>query len=138
MRRVAAACVVFGLLAAGCPPQDGDAKDLAVWSAAEARRAIEKSLVDLEKGDLDSVLRRFCDDGPDGRRRTEALLRIAVGKHLEVRTVEPAWVGKEPYFYVEVGFGAAAGDAVFHGFGVRVRDGCLDRAVGASDIAHSP
>ena len=48
---------------------------------------------------------------------------------LSVRRVEPAWVEREPYFFVEV---QSADGAYAHGFAVRVRDGCLDRAVGAS------
>jgi len=137
MRR-AAVVVLVALLGGGCPPRDGDAKDLVVWSNTEARRVVELSLKDLEGGDTDVVTARFCDVSADGVRRARQLLAPAAGRTgLRVRRVEPAWVGKEPFFYVEVGDhdvdDAAAGWV--HGLGVRVRDGCLDRAVGASNVA---
>ncbi len=133
--------VVVALVCGGCPPRDGDARDLAVWSNVEARRVVELSLKDLERGDRDDVVRRFCDVSPDGLRKASELLAPAEGRPgLRVRRVEPAWVGKEPFFYVEVG-DRDVGDAEagwVHGLGVRVRDGCLDRAVGASHTAATP
>ena len=139
-KRFCAAVIVSGIVVfgAGCPPQDGDAKDLAVWSGSEAKKVVEHSLADLERGDVDVVVSRFCDVSADGLRRARAIVGPAAGKAgLRVRRVEPAWVGKEPFFYVEVGdhdVGSAEGGWV-HGLAVRVRDGCIDRAVGASDFA---
>ena len=137
MDRKVVVVFVVALFAGGCPPRDGDAKDLAVWSSAEARRVVELSLRDLEHGDTDVVTARFCDGSADGMRRARQLLAPAHGRTgLRVRRVEPAWVGKEPFFYVEVGDHDVAdtADGWVHGLGVRVRYGCLDRAVGASNV----
>ncbi len=128
--------VVVGLLAmlAGCPPHDGDARDLAVWSTAEATRVVDEQLRLLDKNELDRVLGRFCDQSPAAIEKSRALLHTKAG--LRVRHVEPAWVGKEPWFAVEVGDHDGDhddnGGGFVHTIGVRVRDGCLDRAVGAT------
>ena len=113
-----------------CSRGNGDARELAVSSDAAARAAVNVVLRDLAAGDLPRVLSRFCDASDDGQRRTRDLLQPALRRgDLTVRRVEPAWVGAEPYFLVEV----ATGDGAWqHGLGVRVRDGCVDRAVGAS------
>ena len=134
---IASVVVVAGallLLGVSCSSTNGDAHDLAVWSDAEARRYVGEALDDLRAGHLEAVVARFCDQGADGIDRARALLRPGLGKaSLAILRVEPAWVGKEPYFYVEVGDGAAW----THGFGVSVRTGCLERAVGAADGADS-
>jgi hypothetical protein len=120
------------LLGVSCSSTNSDAHDLTVWSDAEARRIVGEALVDLRAGHLEAVVARFCDQGDDGIARARAVLRPGVGQaSLAIVRVEPAWVGKEPYFSVEVGDGAAW----THGFGVSVRTGCLERAVGAADGA---
>lgn len=130
---VVAAIVAVVVTVAGCPSRSGDAHDLAVWSDAEARRVVDEALGDLRAGHLEAVAARFCDQSDDGVQRARALLAPGVGKaSLAIRRVEPAWVGKEPFFYVEVGDGAEW----VHGFGVHVRLGCLERAVGAADPTH--
>lgn len=113
-----------------CTRNHGDARDLAISSDAAARAAVEAALVDLRRGNEDTVLARFCDRSDEGLARTRALLAPALLRtDLVVRRVEPAWVGAEPFFFVEVG---VTDGSWRHGFGVRARDGCLDRAVGAS------
>jgi hypothetical protein len=116
--------------AAGCTRGTGDARELAVSSDAAARNVVDAALRDLAAGDVGAVLGHFCDQSSDGQQRTRELLAPVLRRgDLSIRRVEPAWVGAEPYFFVEV----AAGDGGWqHGFGVRVRDGCVDRAVGAS------
>jgi hypothetical protein len=122
-------------LLAGCPPHDGDARDLAVWSTAEATRVVDEHLRLLEKGELDRVLGRFCDQSPAAIEKSRALLQPHTQPGLRVRHVEPAWVGKEPWFAVEIGDHDGDGPGFVHTIGVRVRDGCLDRAVGATPVA---
>jgi hypothetical protein len=120
----------FAAAAASCTPAAGDARDLAVASDAQARAVVDDALAALARGDERGALARFCDQSDDGRARTHRVLVPALGRSdLSVRRVEPAWVEREPFFFVEV---QSADGAYAHGFAVRVRDGCLDRAVGAS------
>jgi len=121
-----AVALAFVVVAAGgaCTRSVGDARDLAVSSDVAARAVF---------GDEAAVLARFCDTSDDGLARARELLRPALRRgDLLVERVEPAWVGAEPYFLVEV---RAGDDSWRHGFGVRARDGCLDRAVGAAPPA---
>jgi hypothetical protein len=120
----------FTVAGAACTPAAGDARDLAVSSDQQARAVVDEALAALARGDERGALARFCDRSDEGRARTHAVLVPALGRSdLSVRRVEPAWVEREPYFFVEV---QSADGAYAHGFAVRVRDGCLDRAVGAS------
>ncbi len=111
-------------------PREGDARDLAVASSTQARAVVDDALKDLAAGRLAGVLPLFCDQSPKGVARAQELVAPLVGRSdVVIRRVEPAWVGTEPFFYVEV---ADPSRSFRHGFGVRVRDGCLDRAVGAT------
>lgn len=102
---------------------------LAVPDGAAARAIVEGVLARVEKGDLDGALTTICDTSAIGHARARAIFETARARRgLRVSRVEPTWVGSEPFFFVE----AADGDSWRHGFGVRVRDGCLDRAVGAA------
>jgi hypothetical protein len=118
----------------GCPSGAGDARDLAVASDTRARIVVDAALSELAAGRLDEVLGRFCDRSAPGLARARALLEPGVGRRdVVIRRVEPAWVGTEPFFYVEVG---SVDGAFVHGLGVEVRTGCLERAVGAPDVAN--
>lgn len=124
------------LLSGGCAPTNGDARDLAVSSAFAARALVNEALRDLARGDVDDVLKNFCDQSPKGIVDASELVTPALGRSdVVVLRVEAAWVGPEPWFYVEVG---APSRSFAHGFGVRVRDGCLDRAVGATVLPRDP
>lgn len=136
MSSARAAAVVVALVGAGvgggCPSRAGDARDLAVSSDARARVVVETALAELGAGRLDDVLARFCDQSEPGLARARALLTPGVGRRdVVIRRVEPAWVGREPFFFVEVG---STDGAFVHGLGVEVRTGCLERAVGAPDV----
>ncbi|MDP2342436.1 MAG: hypothetical protein Q8O67_15880 [Deltaproteobacteria bacterium] len=125
-----AVVVVALLVLAACKSGEGDARDLAVSSNSEARAAVDDALKGLAAGDVDGVLKRFCDQSPEGIARAQELVAPAIKRSdVGIRRIEAAWVGTEPFFYVEV---ADPSLSFVHGFGVRVRDGCLDRAVGAT------
>jgi len=126
-----AAGVVGVVGVVGCSSGDGDANDLAAASETEARAVVRSALEVLRQGDVEGVLRTFCDQTPEGRALALEILRPAAGrKDLDIVRSEAAWKGNVPFFYVEVQ--SADGQGYVHGFGVRVRDGCLDRAVGAT------
>jgi hypothetical protein len=123
------------LLGAGCRQAGSEARDLAVSSSAAARASVDAAVVELKAGSEQAVLARFCDDDEDGRRRLLEILRPALGQRdLAITRVEPAWVGSEPWFFVEL---HAPASGFRHGFGVHVRQGCLTRAVGAARAATS-
>ncbi len=125
-------CVVVAVtFVGGCNRGEGNAKDLAVSSDKEARAVVDDALKDLGRGDVDGVLGRFCDQTAEGRTLALEILAPAKGRSdLRIARSEAAWKGAVPFFYVEVQ--AVSGSPYVHGFGVRVRDGCLDRAVGAT------
>ncbi len=128
-RSTPAAVLVSVVATTGCMRGSGDARDLAVASDARARAVVDAALADLGRGDLAATVGRFCDVTDEGRQRASELLAPALRhRDLVVWRVEPAWVGAEPFFFVEVG---SRDGGWRHGLGVRVRDGCLDRAVGA-------
>lgn len=130
--------VVVGLAMAvvagtGCPSKAGNARDLAVSSDRRARAAVDDALRELKAGRLDDVLGRFCDRSEAGAVLARSLLEPVVARgDVAIRRVEPAWVATEPFFFVEVG---TADGTWVHGFGVEVRSGCLERAVGAPEAA---
>ena len=129
MMRLGTLCIAVLVGATGCARGFGDARDLAVSSDAAAQAVVSSTLAALARGDERPALDRFCDTSPAGRARARDVLAPALRRgDLAVLRVEPAWVGAEPFFFVEVG---AADGSWRHGLGVRVRDGCLDRAVGA-------
>jgi len=128
-RRARATVLCSVMAIAGCMRGSGDARDLAVASDDRARAVVDAALADLGRGDVAATLGRFCDVTDAGRQRASELLAPALRRRdLVVWRVEPAWVGAEPFFFVEVG---SRDGGWRHGLGVRVRDGCLDRAVGA-------
>lgn len=125
------------LAGVGCDTSSGKARDLAVSSGNEARAAVDDVLRSLQEARgpdgaprLDeAMVARFCDQSPAGIAQMRTLLTPLSSGSPTVSRVEAAWVGEEPYFYVEV----RGDDGYQHGFGVRVRTGCLDRAVGAGE-----
>lgn len=126
--------LLAGFFCLGCNRGEGNAKDLAVSSDKEARAVVTDALKDLAGGDVDGVLAKFCDQSDEGRRLALEILNPAKGRaDLVIARSEAAWKGAVPFFYVEVTGGKDGGGVAYvHGFGVRVRDGCLDRAVGAT------
>jgi hypothetical protein len=127
---VVAVAVVAVVGAAGCSRGAGDANDLAVAAEADARAVVDDALAVLARGDVDVVVGRFCDQSDSGRALALDIIGKAKGRSdVQIVRSEPAWKGAEPFFYVEV---KSSDGAFVHGFGVRVRDGCLDRAVGAT------
>lgn len=124
--------VVAVLCAFACNRGEGDANDLAVSSDEQARAVVDDAVAGLARGDVASVVSRFCDQSDDGRALATSILAPAAGRRdLRIVRSEPAWKDAVPFFYVEVQSGDVPPRYV-HGFGVRVRDGCLDRAVGAT------
>lgn len=116
-----------------CNGGEGDANDLAASSEVAARDVVNAALVALAAGDVEGVVARFCDQSDEGRALAREIVTPASGKRdLAIVRSEAAWKGAVPFFYVEVAERGAGAHGFVHGFGVRVRDGCLDRAVGAT------
>ncbi len=136
MRARPLATVVVGLAGvggmSGCPSRAGDARDLAVAAEADAVVVVNHVLAHLAAGQVQPVLARLCDQSEADLARAQRLLAPALARRdLEIARVEPTWVGTDPFFFVEV---KSRDGAFVHGFGVDVRTGCLDRAVGAADV----
>ena len=81
-------------------------------------------------GDADHVASLVCDTGADAKTRAAAAVKgpLAITGY-EITRVEPAWVGAEPYYRVDVVLKkATASDR--RSLSVRAREGCVDRLLG--------
>lgn len=70
----------------------------------------------------------LCDATAQGASRAAAAIGELTGYHVD--KVEPAWVGAEPYFRVDVTLKRAAGEER-RSVAVRAREGCVERLWGA-------
>lgn len=86
--------------------------------------AVVRGFLDAAKaGDAKAVAARACDGG-----RATAAVEGKIESY-EVTRVEPAWVGAEPYFRVDVVL-KKAGGVDKRSLSVRAREGCVDRLLG--------
>lgn len=84
--------------------------------------------------DVDSVSRMICEQDPQSLGQVRAFIQHSQAEdspfrvaRYQVRSAVPMWIGKEPYFRVEVSFPRKAGRGeILHQYRVRVRDGCVE------------
>jgi hypothetical protein len=118
--------LVVPLLALSC--SEGTPKS--AFKAAtdkEAETVVRDFLDAAHKGDAKSVAEKVCDGGED--RAAAAVNGPLKIDGYDITHVEPAWVGSEPYFRVDVALKKASGvDA--RSLSVRAREGCVDRLLG--------
>lgn len=123
------ALLVLVFLAAGCSAKDGHPAFRAA-SDAEAQEVVRAFLDAAVAGDAEHVASHVCDTGPEAKERAMAAVKgPLLIKGYEVTRVEPAWVGAEPYYRVDVALKKAAGTDR-RSLSVRAREGCVDRLLG--------
>lgn len=118
------------LVAAACTPESRSTPPLQAASQDAAVDVVRAFLDAAKAGDTAKVAGRMC--GPSGDALTRATVALRGPLHIqgyEVARVEPAWVGAEPYFRVEVTLHRAT-EVDPRSLSVRARDGCVDRLLG--------
>lgn len=112
------------LLAFGCQPALPSSA-LQAGSAPAAERVVREV---LDAAVARGSLRGLCDQSPPGTARAAAA--IGALSAYSIDHVEPAWVGAEPYFRVDVTLRRADAEER-RSVAVRAREGCVERLWGA-------
>lgn len=118
------------LVVASCAPESKTPPPLKAASGTAAVDVVRAFLEAAKAGDANKVAAHMCGAPADATARAATALQGPLRIHgYEVAAVEPAWVGAEPYFRVEVTLlRAAESDA--RSLSVRAREGCVDRLLG--------
>ena len=126
--RVLVAAVV--LLVAACAPPQESASAFRAPSDRAAESVVRAFLDAAKAGDAPRAAERLCDHGGDAPAKATAALAGPLRiQGYAVTRVEPAWVGAEPYFRVDVELTKASGQDA-RSLAVRAREGCVDRLWG--------
>lgn len=116
--------LLVALLPAACQPVQ-PAPTLRTASAPDAQ-ALVRGLLDEATAKV--APHELCDMSAEGKARAAAAIGMIDGYSID--HVEPAWVGAEPYFRVDVTLRRAAGEER-RSVAVRAREGCVERLWGA-------
>lgn len=122
--------LAFALVLSSCARPASEAPPLKAASA-DAAGAVVRALLDAaQAGDATRVAGHMCGARADALARATVALggALAIEGYL-VAVVEPAWVGAEPYFKVEVTL-KRLGQSHARSLSVRAREGCVDRSLG--------
>lgn len=122
------ACAVA--LGAGCVPESTAPPPLRAASADQATDVVRALLDGAKAGDGARVAAQMCGARDDAQARATAALAGPLRiQSYDVARVEPAWVGAEPYFRVDVTLHRPT-EADARSLSVRAREGCVDRLLG--------
>ncbi len=117
------------VLTAGCSAANGKSA-LKAATGVQAEAVVRAFLDAAVAGDKKSLAAHVCDGHE--QRAEAAVLGPQKIERYAVKKVEPAWVGSEPYFRVDVTLTrvGATGGADDRSLSVRAREGCIDRLLG--------
>ena len=116
--------------ATGCVPESTAPPPLRAASAEAATDVVRLFLDAAKAGDAPRVAAQMCGARDDALVRAQGALAGPLRiQSYDVARVEPAWVGAEPYFRVEVTLHKAT-EADARSLSVRAREGCVDRLLG--------
>lgn len=121
---------LVALLAVSCTRESGAPPTLKAASETAAVEVVRAFLDAAQAGDAAQVAGKLCGAPGDALAHATA----ALGGPLRIRAyqidlVEPAWIGAEPYFRVEVTLRRTS-DSEPRALSVRAREGCIDRLLG--------
>ena len=129
-RHVLACAVVTAAAVMGCAPESTAPPPLQAASAERAKDVVRLFLDAAKAGDAARVASQMCGAREDALTRAQAALAGPLRiQGYDVARVEPAWVGAEPYFRVDVTLHKPT-EADARSLSVRARDGCVDRLLG--------
>jgi hypothetical protein len=147
MRAVVVMSCVLTLLvgAVGCTKSNPPAPAFVIGSEKDARALVDTFLQGYVRLDVNATLERLCERDPDSQGTAAAFIARsqAPGSPFRVDSyvvsaVEPAWVGSEPYFFVDVRFPRPSGSVTPHRLFVRAREGCIERFLGGEPGTQRP
>lgn len=117
-------------LAMACVPESTAPPALKAASAEQATGVVRAFLDAAKASDAGKVAAQMCGAPADTQERARAALAGPLRIHgYDVTRVEPAWVGAEPYFRVDVTLHKPS-EADTRSLSVRAREGCVDRLLG--------
>lgn len=128
--------LVLLALSPACTLPEDDGSPFRAGSGAAALDVVRAVLDAAQAKNERELMSRLCDKSPAAR----TALGSALGEQLdgyEIMRVEPAWVGAEPYFRVDVAL-EHGGHAEARSLSVRAREGCVDRLLGEPVEAARP
>ena len=124
------------MLLTGCPEENtrNPPRLMAIPKEQDAIAFVQHFFDAYVHVDVDSVSRMICEQDPESLGQVRAFIQHSQAEaspfrvvRYQVRSAVPMWIGKEPYFRVEVSFPRKAGRGeILHQYRVRVRDGCLE------------
>ena len=121
--------VLVSMLVA-CSAEGRSTPPLRAASAAAAADVVTALLEAAKTGSATEVARHMCGAPADAASRATAALAGPLRiQSFQIAHVEPAWVGAEPYFRVEVTLHRAS-EIDPRSLSVRAREGCVDRLLG--------
>jgi hypothetical protein len=116
--------------AMGCVPESTAPPPLQAASAEQATDVVRLLLDAAKAGDAARVAAQMCGAREAAQERATAALAGPLRiQGYDVARVEPAWVGAEPYFRVDVTLHKPS-EADARSLSVRAREGCVDRLLG--------
>jgi hypothetical protein len=129
-------CLALTLPLSGCPEEDRQQvpRKMAMAKEQDALSFMQHFFDAYVHVDVDSVSRMICEQDPQSLGQVRAFIQHSQAEdspfrvaRYQVRSAVPMWIGKEPYFRVEVSFPRKAGRGeILHQYRVRVRDGCVE------------
>lgn len=136
--RAARRCLLLALSLAVLPacPRDEQptARLMAIATEKDALREIEQFFGAYVVTDIDTTARMICEQDPESLARLRSFIQHSQApgsmfrvERFQVRSAVPMWIGKEPYYRVEVSFPRRNGPGeILHQYRLRVRDGCIE------------
>ncbi|MCP4499099.1 MAG: hypothetical protein GY822_03920 [Deltaproteobacteria bacterium] len=125
----------------GCEEQNRNPETLflALPSEEDAEHFVEKFLSAFQDEDLDAALQDLCEQDQRSLLNARKFMEQsqAIGSRFrfedfKVRSALAHWVGREPYYWVDVSF-TVEKRFILRAYRVRVRDGCIEHFLAPQD-----
>lgn len=129
----------------GCEPRVEVNNPLQVSSEQKAQQLIRDFFGHYVQLEVDDAVALLCEQNPAERTQAAQFIRTSQSPSsrfrvdaFQVRSALAHWVGREPYYWVDVAFPRVSGGHLLHAYRVRVRDGCIENFLGTSAAPQAP